>query len=300
MKYISLFAIVLTMIFTSPKLLANSQNNNSDEFCGNHLNRFSQQCVGYSYLKREMYFAGSGGAEHTVIVHRMRNHSGAVVGMSLDFVLDTGVSNITNHEHHINNALESFRSAFRNNNFYTYRECDPTIEICCYNGNCFEIYSTPNAQQNEQSDLSHEVTSENPEIQNNRNNRIREIFNDGASLITYIQALRSNSSDATKFRQDLAEDLATESLFTMISTRSDGHKVCINTGTTCEVLSGHVLHSDSFSSADLYHDYGRSVNHSLEEFLYNWFIREMNEGTTCTQSWSCDATDYCQLRLQCQ
>ncbi|EHR40911.1 hypothetical protein [Alishewanella jeotgali] len=299
-KYLSAVALccLLTMAFVAKAV--------SDP-CFDDNKQYSQQCSHYHYDKVTAYFLDAFSTEQQVHISRVRSRTtGQLVYAHYDFVINCLVNCPVSDTDVMQEGLWAFRNALLENRLYekVMEQCDPRVEVCCYDYGCSEIYSIGGGStETSMSDNSSTDVS----VQGNSGGgirRVERILHGADAAVNLYQNLARDSRNAADFQQGHASQLRKPSLFSMRKINEGAYKVMMLTAENIyEDADGRVQHEpeQGLLYVDLTHNWGDQNNMALRNFLEMAFAI----GTTyrCSQSTECKGEAEmlrCTVKMTCR
>ncbi|WP_372628189.1 hypothetical protein [Arsukibacterium sp.] len=275
--------------------------------CFDSLNKGSSACVAYHYDTLTVYFKDANNVEHKALVKRVIQKSdGILIHADYDFVARC-TSQCSASNNIVNDVLWAFRNANINNSFYqkVVYMCDPTVEECCDDTGCNEIYGTESPTDGEQAsshklktDGQWEVTPLNGKKTRN-GDIIDKALNRTEAITNIADNVLRNTSNGQQVQTDLSQVVAQPMLFTIINTPSGGVAVCASSGNYCNMLSGSATASENMAYFDLSHNNGQNFNEALRGFLLSNY--QQDNGMICNTSTSCSSNgDSCTIHMTCR
>ena len=275
--------------------------------CFDSLNKGSSACVAYHYDTLTVYFKDANNVEHKTLVKRViQKSNGILVHADYDFVANCTTSCSTT-DNTVNDMLWAFRNANINNSFYqkVVYMCDPTVEECCDDTGCNEIYGTESPTNGEQAsshklktDGQWEVTPLNGKKTRN-GDIIDKALNRTEAITNIADNVLRNTSNGQQVQTDMAQIVVQPMLFTIVNTSSGGVIVCVSSGNTCDQISGSATASEDMAYFDLSHNNGQNFNLNLRNFLENHYTRDND--MICSQSSSCSSDgSRCTVHMTCR
>lgn len=259
----------------------------------------------YSYDVLVMYFKDADNKEHKVHAKRVRQKStGALVHVDYDFV-----SNCTNDcsslDAKTSDILWAFRTAYMENKLYqkVIYKCDPTVEVCCDETGCTEIYDVDKPLDESSSSLE-EIYNDHQFIQkrgskNKDGDLIDKYIGRADGVTNIIDKIMRNSSNGQQVKQEMGEATAQPLQFHIFNSVSGATKICAVSGPDCNEIAGSATVSNNMASFNLYHDKGDRFNRNLRNFLEG--IYQDGREMTCSQSTSCSSDGKnCTINMTCR
>ena len=294
-----LLLIGVYFLFTSTSTLANS--------CLDSLQSSNRTCQqNYSYDVLVMYFKGADNKEHKVHAKRVRQKStGALMHVDYDFV-SSCTNDCSSLDAKTNDILWAFRNAYMENKLYqkVIYKCDPTVEVCCDETGCTEIYDVDKPLDESRSSLE-EIYNDHQFIQkrgskNKDGDLIDKYIGRADGVTNIIDKVMRNSSNGQQVKQDMEAATAQPLQFQIINTVSGATKVCAVSGAYCNEIAGSATASNNMANFNLSHDKkGGAFNENLRRFL-DGVYRVGNE-MTCSQSTSCSSDGKnCTINMACR
>lgn len=295
-----LLLIGVYFLFTSTSTLANS--------CLDSLKSSNRTCQqNYSYDVFVMYFKDVDNKEHKVHAKRVRQKStGALVHVDYDFV-SSCTNDCSSLDAKTNDILWAFRTAYIENKLYqkVIYKCDPTVEVCCDETGCTEIYGVDEPLDESRSSPEEIYNNSDYQFIQKRGNKnkdgdlIDKYIGRADGVTNIIDKVMRNSSNGQQVKQDMEAATAQPLQFQIINTVSGATKVCAVSGAYCNEIAGSATASNNMASFNLSHDKGSAFNENLRNFLED--VYRVGNEMTCSQSTSCSSDGKnCTINMTCR
>jgi hypothetical protein len=283
--------LILITVLLILGLLMMSNKSYAATDCLNYLNDGTATCksLGYNYDKVRIYYRDEMAVEQGVVVNRVRNSSGAVVHVDLDFDYVCS-ANCSNLQENINNALWSLRNAYFKNEFYTKH-----WPADCPTNNCHDpkIAESGESAGSAKSETAAKKGSKKP---------VEEWIPIIDSALNLKDRLFKDNNNPQALRDEFVAEQRAPSKFIVQERNSGVYIVCMLTDPAtgqCTPLEGRIVADDNIGFADFTHNLGPSVNTSLDIWLRHWFSFRSTP-MSCSQSMSCDSEGHCRVTLTCR
>lgn len=246
-------------------LVAGQAHGQNQTDCLNHQQRHKQACYHYHYDPVTVYFRDQNTLEQEVTVHRIRNNTGRIMHIDLDFKFQCTTDCSTNTDQAINTGLSEFRAAYLRNDFYRKRWLAD-----CGNDNLCEDSSSAAPPHSSGSGLN------------------------------LLKGLIQDSPNGQELRKQLAAQQRAPSKFIIHSPEST-YNICALTNSPaddCIPIESKLTITDNVGFAELSHNLGHDFNTALANWLNDWFWHRPI-ALHCSQSLYCDFDDYCTVQVSC-
>lgn len=251
----------------------------------------------YVYDKLTVYFKDAYGVEQKFFAKRIvQKSNSALLHVDYDFVVNC-ITNCSDNTALMNRYLWDWKNAIGTDSLYTkQRACDPNYESCCTRLTCYEVNAEPGIGG---TPLSPEHATETNAL---------DVSTQSASTTDKkltkwdaITGIFANSIALAKEGKEVAPKLksneTTPTSIVMVKETDTLDTVCyINAESKCEKLEGSVLDTETYLEAELRHNLGPDFNNSLNNFLYDNYLR--NRPMSCSQRMSC-SKNTCTIVLTC-
>jgi hypothetical protein len=250
----------------------------------------------YVYDKATVYFKDANGIEQKFFAKRIvQKSNSALLHVDYDFVVNC-ITNCSDNTAVMNRYLWDWKNAVGTDSLYTKQSaCDPNYESCCSRLTCGEVNSEPgigdstlSAKPNAET-MALDVSTQSAAVDKNLTNRdaITGIFATSVALAT----------EGKEVAPKVKANETTPTSVIMVKETETLDSVCyINAESKCEKLEGSVLVTENDLEAELKHNLGPDFNQTLNNFLYDNYLR--NRPMSCSQTASC-SKDGCSIVLTC-
>jgi hypothetical protein len=251
----------------------------------------------YSYDKLTVYFKDAYGVEQKFFAKRiLQKSNSAILHVDYEFVVNC-ISNCSDNTAVMNRYLWNWKNAIGTDSLYTkQRACDPNYKSCCPRLTCYEANSEPGIGEHTLSVASAPETA------------TLDVSTQSAATVDKkltkwdaVTGIFANSISLAKEGKELAPKVkaneTTPTSIVIVKETETLDSVCyINAESKCEKLEGSVLDTENYLEAELRHNLGPDFNNSLNNFLYDNYLR--NRPMSCSQRMSC-SKDSCSIVLTC-
>lgn len=271
--------------------------------CFDYQKKWSSQCSDYVYDKIDAYFRDATNTEHQVILYRVKTRaSGQLVHVHYDFV----ISYSDDHQQDkvvLQEGLWAFRNALLNNQLYekVILACDPTVEVCCHEYGCNEIYSV-----DQQTQLNTPKNSDVSAVGRSGGVTKFERFLTGADAALSIHHhIARNSRNAGDYQQQFSQQQAKPTLFALRKINEGSYKVMMLTAENLYEDAEGIIRLDpdlGLVNVDVAHNWGAAHNDELHQFLRD-VLQIGVVYTRCTQSTECNGeleNLRCTVKMSCR
>lgn len=279
----------------------------ASDLCFDDNKQFSQHCSHYIYDKVTAYYLDAVNTEQQVLISRVKSRAtGQLVYAHYDFVINCLVNCPASDTDVMQEGLWAFRNALLENRLYekVIEQCDPRVEVCCYDYGCSEIYSIGGGST--EMSMS-ENSSTDVSLQGNSGGGLRQVermLHGADAAVNLYQNLARDSRNTADFQHRHASQLRKPSLFSMRKISEGSYKVMMLTAENLyEDADGRVRHDpeQGLLYVDLMHNWGDQNNMALRNFLEMAFAI----GTTyrCSQSSECKGEVemlVCTVKMTCR
>ncbi|MAD76368.1 MAG: hypothetical protein CML20_16540 [Rheinheimera sp.] len=268
-------------------------------------NQSASNCRHYAYDSLEVYFRDADNLEQKVIAKRVKSKSTQqLLHVNYDF---QAVCNGTCIDQNTlaGEILWAFRNAIVENRLYVKEiidiHCDPTMEVCCDDTGCNQIYGVNDTQ-----DKSHTskpkagVKSEPITLAGKKSKKVdRAIQNTEATTNIMDNVVRNSRNPADFTEKCTTEVFVDMPAFSYSPLGTGNYKVCkLETSGYCEPIEGYLTEYENSGFAEFKHTQGQIFNEQLRSFVSEFFMQQ--RGMFCNQNMSCDAIGNCTVRMTCQ
>lgn len=252
----------------------------------------------YVYDKLTVYFKDAYGVEQKFFAKRiLQKSNSALLHVDYDFVVKC-ISNCSDNTAVMNRYLWDWKNAIGTDALYTkQRACDPNYESCCTRLTCYEVNSEPGIGEHTLS-----VTSAPETMTLDVSTQSAATVDKKLTKWDAITGIFANSIALAKEGKEVAPKVkaneTTPTSIVMVKETETLDSVCyINAESKCEKLEGSVLDTENYLEAELRHNLGPDFNNSLNNFLYDNYLR--NRPMSCTQTMSCSSVTACSIVVSC-
>lgn len=264
-------------------------------------NQSSQQCRHYAYDKVDIFFRDAANVEQKVIAKRVKSKTtGELLHVNYDFVVTCagacGATGVLARE-----VMWAFRNALVENRLYTKEvvslSCDPTLEVCCDDTGCSEIFEASGDKE----ELSQDDTKLDVIKSRNKITIIERAIHGLSSATTIHNNIAQNSRNEAEYQQQCIVEKVFVDMptFAYFEVANGSYRLCkLSANGECAVIDGRMIESEHSGFAEFTHQQGPDFNEELRSFVIDFYMRD--RGMFCNQNMSCDAIGNCSIKLTCQ